>query len=294
MRDHAGSRLLRSVVDPNRIEYGAASSIVVGALSLVDPARLSPGRRLVFRGVTAVLTGGLTFLELKRTETLHDEILMRAAVAVGVAGTVFGLSDLSEKIDARLISGLRKAGVQRPRLLLAVASTLTSVAAFRSGDRVGSPWQSPYEWRADGRDPGDDEPRYADVDPAVRELVDGILAETTAHSAENLRVQWATARAEYWPMEDTGVFDPQIVVSVDDAAPKAVPYDFTFPVRAQFRTPAGTLAEASVVISGGRLRAVVLNVVEALGEHVDFDEDPLDDVTEWPSVDEVTFVPDAP
>lgn len=293
MRDNTGSRLLRSPLDPERIEYGVASSIVVGALSLVDPARLGPGPRLAFRAVTAVITGGLTFLELKRTEALHDEILVRAAAAVGVAGTVFGLSDVSEKIDARITSGLRKAGVRRPRLLLAVASTLTSIAAFRSSDRVGSPWQSPYEWRADPRDDRDDAPRHADVDPAVRDLVDGILSETTAYSAEDLRRQWATAQAEYWPTEDTAVFDGQVVISVDEATPRVVPYDFTFPVRAQFRTPSGILAEASVVVSGGRLRAVVITVADD-AEPVDFDEDPLDDLTGWPAVAEVIFVADTP
>lgn len=294
MRDNTGSRLLRRILDPERVEYGVASSIVVGAISLVDPARLSPGRRLAFRGVTAVITGGLTFLELKRTETLHDETVVRAAAAVGVAGTVFGLSDVSENIDASITSGLRKAGVRRPRLLVAVVSTLTSVAAFRSGDRVGSPWQSPYEWRADPRDGMDDGPRIADVDPAVRELVDGMLAETTAHSADDLRRQWATAQAEYWPIEDTGVFDGQVVVSVDETTPRVVPYDFTFPVKAQFRTPSGILAEASVVVSGGRLRAVVINVVDGADEPVDFDDDPLDDLTEWPAVAEVSFVLDTP
>ena len=274
-------RRLRPFSDPSRIEYGIASSVVIGALSLVDPARLRPGWRLAYRGISAGLTGGLTLLELRRTEALEANPVARAGAAFGVAGTVFGLSELSERLDARITSGMKRAGVRRPRVFLAVASALTSIAAFRSG--------------ASGDTSGDEAvvPRYTDIDPAARALVDGMLAATPEHASEALRRQWAGARAEHWSTGDAGELGRWLEVAVDDALPRVVPYDFTFPVKAQFRAPSGVLVEASVLISGGRLRSVVVDVVQGTDELDTVDTvDPLETLTAWPAVHDVSFVLD--
>ncbi len=183
----SGLQRLSPLVDPSRIEYGIASSVVIGALSLVDPARLSPGRRLALRATVAGLTGGMTLLELRRTPTLegdpaefgwrtgHREVTS-GGIAVGVAGTVFGLSELSENLDARLMAGLARVGVRRPRVMLAVVATLASLAAFRSG-------VSAVDASSDGMDDGR---RYAAVDPAARDLADGMLAATDEHGSSQL------------------------------------------------------------------------------------------------------------
>ena len=278
-------RYLRPLGDPTRIEYGIASSVVIGALSLIDPARLSPGWRLTYRAVSAGLTGGLTLLELRRTDALEGNPVAKAGAAFGVAGTVFGLSEVSERIDARITSGLKRVGVRRPRVFLAVASALTSMAAFRSGGTVD----------VTSDDDGANGPHYTAVDPALRELVDGMLAATPEHASEALRRQWAGARAEHWSEDDEADFGRWLEVTVDDALPRVVPYDFTFPVKAQFRAPSGVLAEASVLISGGRLRSVVVDVVPGDSELDSIDDgDPLETLTAWPAVHDVSFVLDAP
>jgi hypothetical protein len=282
----AGSRRLGAFADPFRIEYGIASSVAVGALSLIDPARLSPGWRLALRGVTAGVVGGLTLLELRRARLLEDNPAARAGVAFGIAGAAFGLSEASENLDARITAGLTKAGVRRPRIVLAVASTLTSIASFRSG--------TPDEEEASER--AADGPCYAEIDPVVRELVDGMLAATPEHTSEAMRRQWATARAESWSVDGAGEFSRWLEFSIDEETSKVVPYDFTFPVKGQFLTPSGILAEAALLISGGRLRSLVLDVVQDSDELDDdgYDGDPLDTVTEWPAVHDVSFVVDTP
>jgi hypothetical protein len=280
-----GIRHLRTFLDPFRIEYGVASSVVVGTLSLVDPSLLRPGWRLAFRGLTAAVTGVLVLIELRRFESFSANPAARAGVAAGVAGTAFGLSDLNENLDARLVSGLAKAGVGRPRLALAAVSAVVAFAAFRSGDR--------------GQDTSSDEaadgPRYADIAADVRELVDGMLAAAPEYASEALRAQWATAREEQWGESDPEEFGRWLEFSVDEGAPRAVPHTFTFPVKARFLAPSGIPVEASLLISDGRLRSLLVDVVQGAEELEDFDEgDPLDGLTAWPAVADVTLVFDTP
>ncbi len=290
-------RRLSPFVDPSRLEYGIASSVVIGALSLVDPARLTPGWRIAFRAAVAGLTGALTLLELRRTPASegdpaefgwrvgHREVAS-GGIVVGVAGTVFGLSELSENLDARLMSGLTRAGVRRPRLLLAAVSTLASIAAYLA---VVTDVDAASDDSVDG-------PRYAAVDPAVRDLVEGMLAATDGYGARELRAHWATARVELWSDEDeAGVFSRWLEFAVDEDLPRAIPHDTTFPVRARFVTPAGVPVEAFLLVSGGRPRTLLLDVVDGTPElEASGDDDPFDSVTAWPVRTEVTFVLDTP
>jgi hypothetical protein len=281
----AGSRRLRALADPTRIEYGIASSVVIGALSLIDPARLSFGQRVAFRCLTAAVTSVLVLIELRRVESLEANPVAKAGVAVGVAGTVLGLSEASEKLDARIVSGIERAGVRRPRLALAAVSTALSIAAFRSGTV------------SDGTvsDVTVDGPVYFDIAPEISALVDGMLALTTNHSSAALQAQWATAREEHWAETEPGEFGRWLEFSVDESTPRAVPHTFTFPVKARFLAPSGIPAEASLLISDGRLRSLLVDVVQGADGLEDFDDgDPLDGLDAWPAVADVTFVIDTP
>ena len=280
----AGLRRLRAFADPARLEYGVASSVVVGALSLVEPSRLSFGGRLAFRGLTALVTGGLVLVELRRDATLAGNPVARFGVLAGVVGTTFGLSELGEKLDGRLIGALARAGVPRPRVTLAVASAVVSLAAFRVGGQTGD----------EGTGESDDWPRIAPVDPIVRDLVGAMLAATDGHGSAELRASWETARLELWSEQDQdGAFSRWLEFTTDDDLPRAVPHDSTFPVRARFVSQAGVPVEASLLVLGGRPRSLLIDVVPGTPELEAFEDgDPLDDVTAWPSPDTVTFVLD--
>ncbi|MBG6239374.1 hypothetical protein IWX78_002353 [Mycetocola sp. CAN_C7] len=284
MTASTGKRLLANVVDPRRIEYGVASSVVVGALSLVDPAKLSLGGRLAFRGFTAAVTGGLVLLELRRSDALRDNPIARAGIIAALVGTTFGLGELSERIDARIVGVLRRAGVRRPRLSIAVASAALSLAAYRI---------DPAQTEADHDGSDGDWPRFTPVDPAVRALVDGMLSATDGHGAAELRAHWPSARVEHWSDDDERVFSRWLEFSVDESLPRAVPHDATFPVRARFLSSAGVPVEAFLLVSGGRPRSLLLDVVPDTPELDGFGgDDPLDDVDSWPPIDAVAFILD--
>lgn len=286
MRNSAGIRLLRNLVDPARIEYGIASSAAVGALSLVDPARLTPGARLAFRGLTALVTGGLVLVELRRDAAFDGNPAARFGVVAGVVGTAFGLSELGERADRRLLSALERGGLRRPRVALAVTSAAVALSAFRAGRPVGEP----------SADDSGDWPRISAVAPAVRDLVDGMLATTDGHGSAELRALWATARLEIWSEQDAdrdGAFSRWLEFATDEKLPRAVPHDSTFPVRARFHSRAGVPVEAFLLVLGGRPRSLVIDVVPGTAELESFDDgDPLDGVTEWPDRDAVTYVLD--
>lgn len=280
-----GTRLLKNLTDPGRIEYGVASSIVAGAFCLVDPARLRPGGRLAFRGLTAGLVGGLMLIELKRTPALKHNPIALAGTAAGVAGTVFGLSEVSEKLDARMMAALTRVGIRSPRVLVAVVSTLASLASFRSGTATDD----------DDSGDGGDGPFYTEVDPAIRSLVDGMLQATPEHSSAALSAQWATARTEHWTPPESDEFDRWLEFSVDENTARVVPHSFTFPVKAHFRAPSGVVAEASLLVSEGRLRSLMIDVVPGTDELESYDDgDPLESLTSWPAIEDVTFVLDTP
>lgn len=280
-----GTGLLKNLVNPSRIEYGIASSIVAGAFCLVDPARLGPRSRWAFRGLTAGIVGGLTLLELKRTPALKHNPIAIGGAAAGVAGTVFGLSEVSENLDARMMSGLERVGIRSPRVFVAVVSTVASIVSFRSSVATEEDADS---GSADG-------PFYTDVDPAVRALVDGMLAETPEHSSATLSAQWATARTEHWTRPEPGEFDRWLEFSVEESTSRVVPHTFTFPVKAHFRTPSGVVAEASLLVSEGRLRSLAIDVAPGADELESFDDgDPIESLSSWPALEDVTFVLDTP
>lgn len=239
----------------------------------------------MFRGLTAGIVGGLMLLELKRTPFLKHNPIALGGVAAGVAGTVFGLSEVSENLDARIMAGLRRVGIRHPRALVAVASTVASIASFRSSAQLE---ENASEDRADG-------PFHTEVESAVRSLVDGMLAATPEHSSAALSAQWATAQTEHWAQPEEGEFDRWLEFSVDETTLRVVPHTFTFPVKAHFRAPSGVVAEASLLVSDGRLRSLMIDVAPGTDELESYDDgDPLESLTSWPALEDVTFVLDTP
>ena len=115
---------------------------VTGALSLVNPADLSPRALTAYRLTCATLSGAFTYTVLRDDDEVTDEPTTQAAIAAGAAGAVFATMGLWERWDAGLHRWLVARGVQRPRLVIAAAATATSLlSAFldtRSRTRAGA------------------------------------------------------------------------------------------------------------------------------------------------------------
>jgi len=281
---------LNRFADPRALEYGVASSAVLAALSLPDPARLSPGRRAALHGSTALLSGALMLVELRKTGEgaagpLLDP-LAKGALAAGAAGVVLGLARPSDLLDARIQGLLERRGVPKPRLVLAVGSAALGLATFLA-DRALAARESGDGRNVDGTDDGG--PRLAELDPALRALVEGILAQPRGQAKTALRAQLAGAREEIWG-EPEG-FESLLEFSVDPGAPLAVPHDFAYPVRARFTAPSGVPLEVLLRVSGGRLASVAVDVVEGTAELEAYaGEDPFEGLEAWPEPSAVSYV----
>ena len=103
-----------------RIEPGAvaASALAFGALSLPDPDRLTPARRRLLTLGRAAFLGWYTW-DLTRRNPV-PEVPATALWAVTGASLSLAFAPLDEATDRWLSGHLRRRGVQRPRLALAL------------------------------------------------------------------------------------------------------------------------------------------------------------------------------
>ena len=97
--------------DPVSPVFGASSAALFDALSLIDPSRLSPARRRVYRAGVAATTAWWAGVTTDRTALVPANVV--AGAAAGSA--VLALSDASENLDARIVGRLERAGVRHPR-----------------------------------------------------------------------------------------------------------------------------------------------------------------------------------
>jgi membrane associated rhomboid family serine protease len=100
---------------------------ITGALSLLNPAELSPRALTTYRLTCATLAGAFAYTVLRDDDELPDEPKHQVAIAVGTAGAVLGTMGLWERWDARLHGWLVARGVERPRVVIAAAATAISL-----------------------------------------------------------------------------------------------------------------------------------------------------------------------
>jgi hypothetical protein len=270
----------RRLTDPRSLENGLASSAAMGALTLIDPVRLSPGGRLAYRGAMAALAAAGVAIELNAED---DDLVLdptsRVVITVGAAGLILALAEVSENWDARLYRYLSERGVSAPRVLMAAAAAAFSLASFELGRLVPRPRSF---------DGGEDQV-LRPVPAEVRALVLGMLDATEGFGANELRAQLETAQVE----APTAGFSSVVDFVVPTEAQRAVPHDFTFPVKAHFRTDRGEEVRALLVVQDGLLDTLFLDSVAGEGDpEEDFLVD-LDDAGRWPALHEVTFVLDS-
>jgi hypothetical protein len=273
----------RRLTDPRSLENGLASSAAMGALTLIDPARLSPGGRLAYRGAMAALAAAGVAIELNADDDdLFLDPTSRVAITVGAAGLILAMAEVSEHWDARLFRYLSERGVPAPRVLMAAGAAAFSLATFELGRLVPRPRAA---------DLGEDLV-LRPVPAEVRALVLGMLDAAEGFGADELRAQLESAQVE----APTAGFTSVVEFVVPEDAPRAVPHDFTFPVKAHFRTDGGEEVRALLVVQDGWLSVLILDSVTGEGDLEEdglVDLDDVDDAGRWPALHEVTFVRDS-
>ncbi|MCM3660154.1 hypothetical protein M3148_03970 [Georgenia satyanarayanai] len=261
------------------------TAAATGLLTLPDPARRTPATRFVLRTAVAGTTGAGVWLGTDGEPAL--DLPGRFAFTAGAVGFVYGAAELGEAVDRALQRRLVRMGVRRPRLTMALAGVGASLAI------------SLLERRAEAGEEEDapEGPVLRPLPEPVRELVSAILSHTEDYDSLRLRAQLTGAREEVWGEPEDA---PRLVeLSVPENAPLAVPHSFTFPVSARFTSARAVPCAARVLVSGGRLAAVVVDLDEdaweVLAEDWDAaggDPDPLADVT-LPRAQDVILVTEA-
>lgn len=262
-----------------------------GALTLIDPARLGPGRRFGYRLAIAGLAGA-TFWRGLADDELSVAPETRLGLTAGVAGATLAGAELSEAADARLQAWLSRAGVRRPRLLMAAATLGTGLAGLALEQRL-----APVDAQEEdlGFLPG---PR--ELPPAVRDLVAALLSQTEDYDSLRLRAQLERATEIVWPGEQD-VSMRVLEFEVPGDVPLTVPRTFDFPVVARFVSPRGVPCRITLSVSDGRLSLLTRDVDVDLWDEIADDwrpmggssADPLADVDSWPDVDQLEFVHDS-
>ena len=242
------------------------TAAATGVLTLIDPTQVPPRLKPAYRVAVAGVSAAGIYVALDKDPDLGNQPVPRAALAVGVGGTLYATMGLWERVDAIIHGVLRRRGVRHPRLTLAAGSVALSLAvdAFDSVQSRVLP---------------DDETVRADLSPELLAIATAILAETDDHSAPLLRAQLHQARAVGWGEVDE--LCGQLDLEVGPITHWVVPHDFTFPVRAEFDHAGATYA-GRLRVDGGRLSVVML-------DQVDFAEtDPVDSwPSAWPAMSEV-------
>lgn len=269
--------------DPVSPVFGASSAAAFGALSLIDPSRLNPVRRRVYRAGVAATTAWWAGVTTDRTALVPANVV--AGVAAGAA--VLALSDASESLDARIVRRLESAGVCHPRRWLAavsVASVLVGCAVDRAGARVD----------AQALEVGEGSVRTRALTPAVREVVHGILQATDTAEARVLLGQLTVAQESFF---DDGVeeFSTIVEFQVPEDVVRVVPHHQTYPVRARYQTPDGTQLQISLQLLEGKLSHLSIDFAdEAYLE----DENAINVVEElidqWPDPADLRYVHEGP
>jgi hypothetical protein len=77
----------------------------------------------------AGLAGALTYTVLRDDDELTDDPKQQAAIAVGSAGAILATMRVWERWDAGLHGWLVARGVKRPRVVIAVGATATSLVS---------------------------------------------------------------------------------------------------------------------------------------------------------------------
>ncbi|MGP5638212.1 hypothetical protein ACTXPS_02060 [Brachybacterium tyrofermentans] len=221
----------------------------VGALTLIEPRRLGPWTRAAYRVGTAAVSG----LLVADTTTEEGALLDPALDGLLTGGVTLGLMDLSEHLDHRIVGGLHRLGVSRPRLLLAGIGAAGAAALYL----VPTP-----TWAERGGElaPSEDDQATVEMPEQVRALIAALLEPPLDGGdhpgAPALRTQLDSARIVE---VDSGPGDVTLVVEQTERL--AVPRNQTWPVTARFEED-GFRFSLELQVDGGRLGMLSVMVAD--------------------------------
>lgn len=130
--------------------------------------------------------------------------------------------------------------------------------------------------------------------PAVREVVRGILQATDTADARVLLGQLMVAQESFF---DDGVegFSTTVEFQVSDDVVRVVPHHQTYPVRADYQAPDGTLLQISLQLLEGKLSHLAIDFADET--HYE-DESAIDVVEElidqWPAPANLRYLREGP
>lgn len=293
-------RLLRSVNRPSSVAFGVVSTALEAGLTLINPRKLTTGRRAAYRTAVGAVTAWTVWVTLRDGAEESEEApfdplgpVGRIALSTGAAGTALGFADAGEAVDARLHDAIERAGAKHPRVWLAATTAALSAGAWwlaRQGDRMG----------ADDLDSWDDfEEQSEETLPLpieVRQLAAHLLAATEQHSSPELRKQLAAAEALSYDGEPVSSSFAYFDVPRD--LPRVVPGTSTFPVIGRFRAFGDHTFDINITIDQGHLSSI--DIEEGADwspeEHDAWDDSDADitDLSAWPAPAEVELLVETP
>ena len=289
--------ILRELNNPNSLIHGVASTAAITGLALVEPRKLTTGRRFAYRSAIAGLTAWVMHAGLRPVNEDEFDIIGpigRAAVTTGSAGAVLGFAEVGEALDAHLHDSIKRAGARQPRLWMAAGEGAVAAGAWWLGRRFDNGGISLDEIFEDAFEEND-EPNQTlhPVPDNLRAIVSTILEATDEFGAPQLREQLASASVYHWngaePDFNSGHFH------VPNHIPRLIPGNFRFPVIARFTAYEDLTFAINLFIDDGYLSSLHID-----GEHLDWtpeqserwekicEEDPAGEL--MPSPDEVELL----
>lgn len=281
-------RFIRRVLEPARGEHVALVGATLGALALVDPARSGVVGRLALR-VAMATVAGFEVWTVGRASDPHNLLRpIRWGATAASVGMVLAAAEAGEALDGRLQRRLRRAGVRRPRLAIALLSVGLTIALSRVG-------VTRDHHVSDTDDNGDaPESTTVAVPGEVDTLVAAILSATDSFGAPALRAQLQQARAVEYLGADEAAFYPGIGFEVPPGLPRAVPGEARFPVIGRYHPFGGKSADVYVSVVDGRLANLTVAPgsdwsPEDVGAWMDSGGS-AQEITGWPHPDELAFL----
>ncbi|MFJ5696621.1 hypothetical protein [Arthrobacter sp. NPDC093139] len=264
-----------SLTDPVSPVFGAVSTATMGALALVDPAKLTKAQRRTFHAATAVLTGLYTAVTVDRNRTVL--VPLNAVAGLAAAAATLRFADAGDAVESRMVRWLNLAGIQRPRRWLAAGSAALTFVTFLA-DRAAARKEE-YEAAA-----LDEPAQVRPLTPAVRDLATAMLTAAVVPGADALLAQLEQAEEVRW-CED---FVSPAIFKVPDDVPRVVPHHQVFPVTARFEAENGFPLQVMLQIRDGKLEHLGIDTVAE-------PEEPVEDLPDrWPDLDKVQLVIDGP
>ena len=301
-------RLRPSALAPGGRVYGPVMAAALAAAALPDPNAGSRVRRDRVQRVAAAVSGVYGAAEAgaavrcarlaARRPTRGRARLVTAGLGLAGGAAVAGISlaaaPVNRRVDAWLVRGLKAVGVPRPRWAVAgltCAAVLAGNAADRAAHREAAGTALALAEQA--TEGTDGELAVTDVPADARAILETMLDAAPAGRAalpggDALRTQLPHVRAADLGEGVTFTDWLPLVVAGDATVERAVPHDFTWPVRARFEH-GGAEFELTLRVLDGELGALALEPVD---ETRDESWEARATLERWPSTAEVRLAVD--